>query len=217
MKKNILTTIGVSTILIFFTLLTSLALADGVTVTRNMPGRVDPNGALTVTFSINPSSTQNNFDLAELIPQSWSIKEWSVSGYDKSDITFETQESQTFLGNTYKGYHWKFNKGLSSAVSLSYNLNVPVSSGDYKFVGITTYPGGFNKDEATLTIASAPPTTSPPATQSPSTSTTQPQPQTQQRNMMLIIVVVALIALIAFVVYHQSRKTHHKTTEKSYE
>lgn len=213
-KQSKFAIIGISVILISLFALAYPVLADDVTVSRSMPSRVDPQGTLAVTFSINPTKTLTNFDLAELIPPTWSIKEWSVSGYDKNDVTFDSQESQTFLGSTYKGYHWKFNKALSSSASLTYTLNVPVSSGDYKFVGITTYPGGFNKDESTLTVATAPPTTvtTPPTTLE--TTTTQPVSKGKTNTLVITVVLIAIIAIFYLMMRKNTRKQQHHESQE---
>ena len=153
---------------------TPLAQAADVSVSRSMPSRVDPQATLTVSFTISPTETVSSFDLAELIPETWAINDWYVSGFDKNNIDLDTQESQAFMGSTYKGYHWKFNADFSSTVTLTYNLNVPVYSGNYGFVGIWTYSGGFSKDERTLTVGTASTTTVPPTTTTTTTTSTVP-------------------------------------------
>ena len=131
-----------------------IALGEAVSVSRNMPDRVDPNGALTVSFSISPSETLKGFDLADLIPLNWAISDWSVTGFNKADITFDSK-TQSYLGSSYAANHWKFNKNLTSPATVTYTISVPVSSGSYDFVGIWTYPGGFNSDKKTLSVATA--------------------------------------------------------------
>jgi hypothetical protein len=196
---------SVFVVFISLALFANVALAADVAVSRSMPDRVDPLGTLTVSFSITPAKTLTAFDLAELIPQTWSVKDWSVSGFDKSKITMDTQSTQSFMGGTYKGYHWTFNANLSSAATLTYTLDVPVSSGSYTFVGIWTYAGGFDKDEKTLTVATAPATTTlPPAvtTTAPApavTTTTLPGGGLQLGDYTIIIVVIVLIAAIVLV------------------
>ncbi len=150
---NKLMIISIAMVLIFV----PIALAESVSVSRNMPDRVDPNGVLTVSFPISPSETLKGFDIADLIPLNWVISDWSVAGYNKADIAFETK-TQNYMGKAYTAYHWKFNKNLTSSVTLTYTISVPVSSGSYDFVGIWTYPGGFNSDKKTLSVAVAPPT-----------------------------------------------------------
>ena len=173
------------------------AFAADVSVSRSMPSRVDPQGTLTVSFTITPTGTLSNFDLAELIPRDWSIKDWSVSGIDRSSVALDTQESQAFMGSIYKGYHWDFNADISSAVTLTYTLDVPVSSGSYKFVGIWTYAGGFEKDEKTLSVAVAPTTT----TTVPTTTTTTRPTGFPGGTVGLIVVAVIIILVVLFALW----------------
>ncbi len=127
--------------------------ADDISVSKSMPSRVDPEGTLTTTYTITPTGTVTGFDMAELMPVDWEISSWDISGYSKDDIETSIQDSQEFMGSTYDGYHWEFTDDLTSAVTLTYTINVPVSSGNYDFVSIYTYPGGFEKDENTLSVA----------------------------------------------------------------
>lgn len=200
MKKFVLATFMTLVVLISFAY---PALAADVTVSRSMPDRVNPLGTLTVSFSISPSTTLSNFDLAELMPQTWSIKDWSVSGFDKNNVALDTQTSQSFMGATYKGYHWKFNATLGSAVTLTYTLDVPVSSGSYNFVGIWTHAGGFDKDEKTLSVAVAPPTTTaaPTTTTIPGETTTTtelvgPVEMPPETTYAIVAVVIAAVLLV---------------------
>jgi len=195
-KKTALTTIVVFTVMISFVY---PVLAADVSVSRSMPGRVDPQGTLTVSFTITPTETLSNFDLAELMPQTWTIKDWSVSGFEKSNIDFDVQESQSFMGSTYNGYHWKFNAELTSTATLTYTLDVPVSSGSYGFVGIWTYPGGFEKDEATLSVAVATTTTTAPTTTTVPTTTTLPPIELPKETMLYIA--AAIILVVVFILW----------------
>jgi len=206
MNKRFGLATSLATIVIFAVLISISypALAADVGVSRSMPDRVDPLGALTVSFSISPSKTLSSFDLAELMPQTWSIKDWSVSGFDKSSITLDTQTSQSFMGATYKGYDWKFNAPLSSAVTLTYTLDVPVSSGSYNFVGIWTYTGGFDKDEKTLSVAVAPPTTTTTTTTTipeETTTTTIPIGPVEIPPEAIYVIVVVIIAAVLVVLW----------------
>lgn len=164
MKKIITVT------LLAFSLMLGSALAATVSVSRTMPNRVDPKGTLTVSFSTSPSESISGFDLVEYIPQVWSIKDWSISGYEKADVTFESPVKD-YGGKTYKANHWKFGKEFSRTVTLTYTIDVPVSSGDFEFIGLWTYPGGFSSDSKSFSVAAAPTTTMPtcPACPSPTT------------------------------------------------
>lgn len=192
-KISKMTLVFVSMILVSQFIISSVIAAD-VSVSRSMPSRVDPQGVLTVSFSITPSGTVSGFDLAELIPQTWEIADWSVSGFNKNDIDMDVKDSQEFMGATYKGYHWKFNEDLTSSLTLTYTINVPVSSGNYNFVGIWTYPGGFDKNEKTLSVAVAPTTT---------TTTTTVGIPIGETGVWQILVIVALVVIALVILLYK--------------
>ena len=190
--------LAVATALIF---VSQLALAADVSVSRIMPDRVDPLGTLTVSFSISPTETLTGFDFSDLIPQDWEIKNWSVSGFDENDIIMDVKESQEFMGETYKGYHWKFNTSVSSDVTLTYNLDVPVSSGSYDFLAIWVYPGGFDKSEQTLTVEEAATTTTTVPATTTTTTTTIPSEIIPSQYYPMIIGVLLIVAIVLFFIW----------------
>ena len=74
--------------LAFLLLATSVFAAN---VDRSMPERVEPSTTFTVTFTINPEGTLSAFDLADFVPNGWTLNDWSVSGYARSDMAYDSQ------------------------------------------------------------------------------------------------------------------------------
>ena len=72
-------------ILLAFLLMASSVFA--VTVDRSMPAQVSPSSAFTISFTINPEGSLNAFDMSDFIPNGWTLNDWSVSCYAKSDVT----------------------------------------------------------------------------------------------------------------------------------
>ena len=83
---------------------------------------------------------------------------------------------------------------------MTYNLNVPVSSGTYKFIDIWTYPEGFNKQEANLEVSVAPTTTQPPVTQP---ETTQPEEQEETEGTTIPPIVYIIVAIVGIIVIYK--------------
>src|SRR3989338_2089147 len=148
--------------LAFLLLATSVFAAS---VDRSMPQRVDPSSTYTVTFTINPEGTLSAFDIADFVPSSWTLNDWSVSGYSRSDVTYDSQVRE-YQGQTRNGLHWALNKSFSNPVTLSYTMTAQASTGSYEFIAVWTYPGGFNSKTSSLTVGAAPSTPSTPTTPS---------------------------------------------------
>lgn len=138
---------------LFMILMVGLSLAADVTVTRAMPDSIVPSGTLEVKFDIFPSKTVDGFDLADLIPRNWEVADWSVTGVDKSAVSFDTK-AQSYGGKVYMANHWKF-PAFSAGATLAYTVKVPSTEGSYDFAGIWTFPGGFDSDSKTLSITTA--------------------------------------------------------------
>ncbi|MBI3190126.1 hypothetical protein HYZ41_00320 [archaeon] len=137
--------------------------AFAVTVDRSMPSSVDPSSSFTVSFNINPEGTLTGFDLADFVPNGWNLNDWSVTGYLKSDITYDSQ-SKEYQGATRNVLHWKFNKNMTSAATLTYTMSAPSTTGTYDLIALWLYPGGFNSKTSSLAVG---------------TQQAQPQPQPQ--------------------------------------
>lgn len=141
MKKIIL--------ILAFLVMSSYAFA--VTVDRSMPQRADPSSTFTVSFTVNPEGALSAFDMADFVPDSWKVKDWSVSGYSKSDVSFESQVRE-YQSKQRNGLHWKFSKNLTGAVTLAYTMDAPAAAGTYEFIAVWTYPGGFGSRPAVLAV-----------------------------------------------------------------
>src|SRR3989338_1036954 len=146
-------------------LLLMAASVFAATADRSMPSRVDPSSEFTVSFTINPEGALTAFDLADFVPNGWNLNSWSVSGYSRSDVKFDSQVRE-YQGQTRNGLHWALNKSFSNPVTLSYTITAPASTGSYEFIAVWTYPGGFNSKTSSLTVGAAPSTPSTPTTPS---------------------------------------------------
>ena len=101
-----------------------------------------------VSLIIEPDTTYNGFDLAELIPLDYRIDSWDVIGYNKDKINFDTRNDVSFIRNTYYGNHWEFTEGISKPILLRYTIDTREIEG--KFMSVWTHPNGFGINEDLL-------------------------------------------------------------------
>jgi len=191
--------------LAFLLLATSVFAAN---VDRSMPQRVDPSSTFTVTFTINPEGTLSAFDIADFVPSSWTLNDWSVSGYSRSDVTYDSQVRE-YQGQTRNGLHWALNKSFSSPITLSYTMTAPGITGTYEFIAVWTYPGGFNSKTSSLVVGTAAPGPTPAPAPSPSPAPTPaplPTPGTPGVPDYTVGLVILVIIIIAGAVYMLRRK-----------
>ncbi len=192
---------------IAFLLMASIAFA--VNVDRSMPSSVSPSSAFTVSFTINPEGTLSAFDLADFIPSDWNPNDWSVSDYDKSGVTYDSKVID-YQGRSRNGLHWKFNKTFSSPITLSYTITSPASTGNYEFIAVWTYPGGFNSKSAALSVATPP--AQPPAQEQPPVEEPEqapeqaPGPPRERPDYTIGIIAIILILVIIGAGYMFARK-----------
>jgi len=198
MKKIIL--------LMFLLLATSVFAAS---VDRSMPERVEPSTTFTVTFTINPEGTLSAFDIADFVPNGWTLNEWSVSGYARSDVAYDSQVRE-YQGKMRNGLHWALNKSFSAPVTLSYTMNAPASQAVYEFIAVWTYPGGFNSKTSNLRVETALPPPSPSPSPSPTPSPSPAPSPTQQPaadyTAGLVILVIVIIAGGAYMILRPKAK-----------
>lgn len=195
-------------ILFALLLVASVALAADVAVTKDMPNTIGPNEVLTVTFTIKPGTEAiTNFDLAELLPQGWTVSEWSVTGIAKDDVTFDAQD-QTWREATYSGNHWEFDE-ISSDVTVTYKTTTG-SEAEYNIIAIWTWPGGYDKAERELTVGTPTgdetPTPPPSTTPTDTTPTETTTPTEQPMDWTWIIVGIVIVVIIIGAVYYFNAK-----------
>ena len=197
-------------ILIGFVFLMLAAAVFAANVDRSVPERVDPSTAFTVTFTINPEGSLTAFDLADFVPSGWILNDWSVSGYSKSDVAYDSQ-TRDYQGKTRNGLHWSFTKPFGSPITLSYAMNAPALTGTYEFIAVWTYPGGFNSKTGNLVVGTAPtppPTPSPPPAPTPISqppSTPQPTPTGSNYNTIAVIVVLLIVVVGGYMYFRKPK------------
>lgn len=202
--------------ILFLALLVMSTAVFAASVDRSMPERVEPSTTFTATFTINPEGTLSAFDLADFVPNGWNLNDWSVSGYSKSDVVYDSQVRE-YQGKTRNGLHWAFKKPLNAPVTLSYTMTAPAAQGTYEFIAVWTYPSGFNSKTSSLRVETALPSqpstptqpttpTSPTTPTAPTTPTTPGQPSAPNYTVGLVILVIIIIAGAAYMLRNKKKK-----------
>lgn len=129
--------------LIIFLLAISFAFA--ASVSRDLPGRADPNSELTVKLQISGADTSGLLTLEEELPEGMIVKDWTVTGAAeaKDSITIRDQDGR---------YGWSFTPTGSSA-TVEYTIDL--GSSDVTFGTLVFFDaGGQGKtDSQTLRVA----------------------------------------------------------------
>lgn len=131
---------------IVFILMASMALAGSVS--RSMPGRIQPGQTLTVTLSVSGATAGKLFTLEDVIPAGLKIKEWKVTGAQEAKEAISIREKDNRFG-------WSFTPTSDSA-SVEYKIDLPNSEAAYTFGKIVWFdPSGQGAESASpiLTVA----------------------------------------------------------------
>ena len=203
-------------IFVLFAFLLMASSVFAVTVDRSMPTQVNPSSAFTISFTINPEGSLNAFDMSDFIPNGWTLNDWSVSGYTKSDVTYDNK-IMDYQGATRNGLHWKLSKTFSSPVTLSYTMTSPATTGTYELIAIWVYSGGFNSKTANLNVGTVAPIPTPSPTPTPTPTPTpiptpSPTPTPTGSDYTVVIVVVILIILVLGYFFMKKPKSKSKTS-----
>jgi hypothetical protein len=207
---------------VIFLLVIGLAIA--VDVTRDMPDRIQPGSALTVTFNIANAQIDKLFTLEESLPSGLTITAWNVEGSKEPKDSIDTRMKENRYG-------WSFTVG-DSTLKITYTINIPSElSGDYTFEAVWFDPSGFNRDTKTVTVAPVicgdgicegdespdscpadckvtPPPPSPPPTE-PEEVVTPPEQPVRGLSIgfiVRILVVIAVIIIAIYIIYSKKKQ-----------
>jgi hypothetical protein len=121
-----------------------------VNVERTSATSTEENVPLSVAISIKPNMATAGFDLYEFAPGGWDIISWDVEGYSKTNVFYETKDL-VYDGQERTSGHWKLLKTFSDKVTVTYQV-MPDGSGNYDFLTVWTYPGGFDRQTTQLSV-----------------------------------------------------------------
>jgi len=99
-------------------------------------------------FKIIVSSTEEKFDIAQIIPAGWQIISWGTEGIAKEELTAETKEIE-YAGNPSTAYHWASSK--AGTFNITFTL-VPLSFGQQEITTLWVYPGSFDSKSFSINV-----------------------------------------------------------------
>jgi len=126
-----------------------VALAE-VTVTKTFPPSVKANEEINAVIVITTDTWVDSLDLHEFTPKGWIITGWQITGFDKSNVFYETRD-MFYQDNDRTLSHWKFNHKFYGAITIEYQLT-PEDAGTFETITAWTFPGGFDSSVTYLGV-----------------------------------------------------------------
>ena len=190
-------------------------------LSRDMPSRVDPGSSFSVRLNVPDSIEGESLTVEETLPAGITLSSWDVSGVkeSKSDISKDPKKYRV------KGSSYGWSVTPTGPVTISYTANAPSSQGNLNFEAVWFDKSGFNRNQATLSVAPAPapapspapsaapsaaPTPSPTPAPQPTPSRPKPSiqvsaPSSSQGNAWIWILVLAVIIILGAAWYYLSK------------
>ena len=184
--------------LVVLTLMVSFVSA--ATVSRDMPSTIEPGSELTVSFNVADMEVGKSVAISDTIPSQFTLKEWSVTGANKDDVTYEVKG---------KEYRWEI-PATAASVKLTYTIDVPASaSGAYSFSAVYfAPPAKMDELKATLNVGAAPAPAPPPAeTPPPAEPVEEEAAGGIPTSGVIIVIAVVVIGIIVFALMKKKKKT----------
>jgi len=196
----------------------AISFVFAASVSRELPGRADPNSELTVKLQVSGADTSGSFTLEEELPAGMSVKDWTVTGATEAKDAISTREKDGRYG-------WTFTPSGSSA-TVEYTMDL--GSSDVTFGTLVYFdPSGQGKtDSQTLRVAAvtcgdgiceggensdtcvadcpkaAPPSEAPPLVEEPESIKTP----SKSPAGWLIAAVVVILGIVLLVAYQKKKK-----------
>jgi len=126
-----------------------VALAE-VTVTKTFPPSAKANEEMTAVIVIQTDKWVDSLDLHEFTPSGWIITGWQISGFDKSNVFYETR-NMFYQDKDRTLSHWRFNQKFYGEMTIEYQLT-PKEAGTFETITAWTFPGGFGSSVAYLGV-----------------------------------------------------------------
>jgi hypothetical protein len=205
-------------IVYFLISLLTASIAFAASVSRELPGRADPNSEITVKLIISGADTTGLLTLEEELPQGIVIKDWNVIGATEPKTEINTRDN----GNKYG---WSFTPSGSSA-TVEYKITLGAGNAAFgtlvffdrsgqgsvagqtlRVAAITCGDGICEGAETSDTCVADCPKPAEPTTPTTPTTPAEPEPTTAKKSPAgLIIMVVAIILAIVLIVAYQKKK-----------
>jgi hypothetical protein len=93
---------------------------------------------------------ESKFDISLMLPVTWEITDWSVTG-NISAVTFE-KTTVSYKDKVNEAFHWLFNGPTTSDVVLTYSTK-PMSTGNHNITTLWFYSGGFGSKDDSIFVS----------------------------------------------------------------
>ncbi len=114
-------------------------------VSRDMPARVSPGDAFTVSFSVSGAESGKLFTLEDDLPDTFTFVSWEVSGAKESTDKITHRAAD---GNRHG---WSFTANQPDLV-VKYNVKAPSTSGSSDFSAVWFDPAGQSTDKKSILV-----------------------------------------------------------------
>ncbi|MDD5239403.1 MAG: hypothetical protein PHH61_02980 [Candidatus Nanoarchaeia archaeon] len=135
-------------LLIFAAALVSAANAQLV-VTHELPAQATFDETYTGTVTVS-ATDESKFDISLLLPVTWEITDWSVTGnisavkFEKTTVSYKDKVSESF--------HWLFDGPTTNNIVLTYQSK-PLSTGAHNITLLWFYEGGFGSKDDVMYVS----------------------------------------------------------------
>lgn len=136
--------------LVLVSLLSLSALA--ATLSRDMPSRVDPGAAFTTRLMVSDAVVGEGLTVEETLPSGVTISSWTVDGVKESKSDLEKDSKKYRV----KGSAYGWSVTPTGPVTITYSAKAPSSQGSLNVEAVWFDKSGFNRNQATLSVAPAP-------------------------------------------------------------
>jgi len=132
-------------IVYLITFLFTISFVFAASVSRELPGRADPNSELTVKLQVSGADTSGSFTLEEELPAGISVKDWTVTGATEAKSAITTREKNGRYG-------WTFTPSGGSA-TVEYTIDLGSSDVSFGTLVYFDASGQGKTDPQTLRVA----------------------------------------------------------------
>ena len=197
------------------------ASAMAASVGRDMPARVAPGEAVTVTFNVGSLEAGKSFTLEDDLPDTWKFTSWEVTG---STETKDKIDHRVTAGNRHG---WSFTATGTSA-TIKYVASAPSTEGAANFDAVYFDSAGQGREQKSVVVRTIKcgdnvcegaensdscvqdcPKPAPPAPQpeqkAPEPEKTTPAP-VKDNTMMYVIIAVLVLAIVGAGAYFAMKK-----------
>jgi len=123
----------------------TISLVFAASVSRDLPGRADPNSELTVKLQVSGTDSSGLLTIEEELPNGMTVKEWTVTGAQEAKEAISTRDRDNRYG-------WSFTPSGGSA-TVEYKIDLGSSDVSFGTLVYFDVSGQGKTDPQTLRVA----------------------------------------------------------------